>query len=155
MQLLRSLGWCCGLLLSATAMAQAPQQSIFDYLAGSGRGNVTIHQPEYIRSLIGRRSLGGMALTENATKARGFRIQVYSGNKPNSKDVATQREALVKSLHPDIPTYVNYNAPFWKLRIGNFASREEAEGMLNELKLAFPQYGREMYVVRDVILIPF
>ena len=55
---------------------------------------------------------------------------------------------------PDVPTYVSYNAPFWKLRVGDFRSHEEAYHMMRQLMAAFPKYGKEMYIVREEIKIP-
>lgn len=144
--------------MAGVARAQVPQQSIFDYLAQSqpGKGNVKIVQSDYVRSLVSRRSLlvASTADEGSVMKMRGFRIQVYSGNRPNSRSVATSREAKIRGLMPEVETYVNYEAPFWKLRVGNYTSSLEAEQALISLRRALPEYRREMYVVRDVVLLP-
>ena len=68
--------------------------------------------------------------------------------------VAFRKEKEIKELFPEIPTYVTYNAPFWKLRVGDFRSHEEAYHMMRLLMGAFPKYGKEMYIVREEIKIP-
>ena len=47
-----------------------------------------------------------------------------------------------------------YNAPFWRLRIGDFRSHEEAYHMQRLLMDAFPAYRKEMYIVREEVKIP-
>ena len=51
-------------------------------------------------------------------------------------------------------TYIIYNSPFFRLRVGDFRSYEEANRALQDLKNAFPQFAREMRVVRDKINVP-
>ena len=53
-----------------------------------------------------------------------------------------------------MPTYVTYDAPFWKLRVGDFRSHEEAYHLMRQLMKAFPAFGKEMYIVREEIQIP-
>ena len=64
------------------------------------------------------------------------------------------KEKEIKELFPDVPTYVTYNAPFWRLRIGDFRSHEEAYHMQRLLMDAFPAYRKEMYIVREEVKIP-
>ena len=93
--------------------------------------------------------------TETFLKVQGFRAQVFSGNNQRkSKDEAFRKEKEIKELFPDVPTYVTYHAPFWKLRVGDFRSHEEAYHMMRLLMDAFPSYGKEMYIVREEIKIP-
>lgn len=134
--------------------------SIFDALEKSapGEGRVVIHQSEAIRKLVGERMRGeNVEATDSLVylKMQGYRTQVFSGNNQRaSKDEAFQKEKEIKELFPDLPTYVTYTAPFWKLRVGDFRSHEEAYRMMRILMDAFPQYGKEMYIVREEIKIP-
>jgi hypothetical protein len=124
------------------------------------KGNVTIDQPEAIRNMIGaRRAMA--ADIETATdgktylKYQGYRVQVFSGNdQRTSKDEAFKIEREMKDLIPGIPTYVTYNAPFWRLRIGDYNSHEEAFHVQRQLMQAFPKYGKEMYIIREDIRFP-
>lgn len=50
-------------------------------------------------------------------------------------------------------TYVVYNSPYWRLRVGNFKTNEEAQTAAEELRMAFPSYAREIRVVRDRIVV--
>jgi hypothetical protein len=118
------------------------------------KGSVIIDQPAAILRLIGARqpdtAIETTADGKSYIKIQGFRVQVFSGNSQRiSKDEAFKREKEIKELIPDIPTYVTYNAPFWRLRIGNFNSHEEAFHIQRQLTQAFPHYGKEMYIVKE------
>lgn len=152
-------------LLAATAdaYAQWPEEkivTIFDSLEerGLGKGQVIIHQPEALRRMVGTRLSGSnVEKTDSVAflKVQGFRTQVFSGNNQrSSKDEAFRKEKEINELFPDVPTYVTYTAPFWKLRVGDFRSHEEAYHMMRLLMDAFPSYGKEMYIVKEEIKIP-
>ena len=150
----------CILLLFAFMMAGT--SSLFAQTAlqrsGLGKGEVVINQSAAIREMVGERMRGAnVETTDSLTflKVQGYRTQVFSGNNQRvSKDEAFRKEKEIKELFPEIPTYVTYNAPFWKLRVGDFRSHEEAYHMMRLLMGAFPKYGKEMYIVREEIKIP-
>lgn len=134
--------------------------TIFDSLAepGAGKGEVVIRQSEAVRNLVGARKHGANVERSQGNsylKVEGFRAQVFSGNNQRlSKSEAYDKEKEVNEAFPDVPTYVTYVAPFWKLRVGDFRTHDEAYHMLRQLKEAFPTYGKEMYIVPETIQIP-
>lgn len=146
--------------VSAQEATDEPIQTIFDDLQTSktGKGEVIIHQPEALRKMIGVRMYGeNVEKTDSSTylKIQGFRTQVFSGNdQRKSKDEAFEKEKMIKELFPTVPTYVTYTAPFWKLRVGDFRSHEEAYHMQRLLMTAFPSFGKEMYIVKEEVRIP-
>lgn len=157
----------CGIVcLSVCAKAQMQADTtvhvvtIFDRLARSeaGKGTVHIHQSEDIRAMVGAHKYGENVEQEGENtflKIPGYRAQVFSGNNQRkSKDEAFKKEEEIKELFPDIPTYVTYNAPFWKLRVGDFRSHEEAYQLMRQLMEAFPAYAKEMYIVKEEVKIP-
>ena len=148
------------LCFTSTLWGQTGRSTIFDALSrhGVGEGEVVVHQSAAIERLIGERMAGANVETTDSVaylRIQGYRTQVFSGNNQRaSKDEAFNKEKEIKELFPDVPTYVSYNAPFWKLRVGDFRSHEEAYHMMRQLMAAFPKYGKEMYIVREEIKIP-
>lgn len=136
------------------------RSTIFEELQrfGQGRGIVVIHQSPAIRNLVGERMRGANVETTDSLiylKVQGYRTQVFSGNNQRvSKDEAFRKEKEIHELFPEVPTYITYDAPFWKLRVGDFRSHEEAYHMMRLLMEAFPAFGKEMYIVREEIKIP-
>lgn len=78
-------------------------------------------------------------------KIKGFRIQITS---TNSRDQAFNAKAAVQSKFPDQKVYTTYQAPLFKVRVGDFLKREDAEKYRKLMLSIFPD---GMYVVEDVI----
>lgn len=129
--------------------------SIIDALQESvpGKGEVEIKQSAAIRNLVGTRR-EFMDSDIQYLDVTGYRTQVFSGNLRTSREEAYTKEKEIKEIFPDLTTYVEYMAPFWRLRVGDYRSREEAYHAMRLLMDAFPSYAKEMYIVRDEVKIP-
>lgn len=87
-------------------------------------------------------------------KMGGYRIQVFSDSNPSTaKAEARARARNINARFPQFGTYVVYSSPYWRLRVGNFRTQDEANAAAHELKDAFPSYSREIRVVKDRITI--
>ena len=93
------------------------------------------------QALINKRT---SALTSNG-KVKGFRIQITS---TNSRDQAFNVKTLVLSKFPDQKVYTTYQAPLFKVRVGDFIKREDAERYRKLMLSIFPT---GLYVVEDVV----
>jgi hypothetical protein len=91
--------------------------------------------------------------TQQSIQARsvGYRIQAFSDNTASAKALAQQRARNIAMKFPQYRSYISYNAPSWRLRIGDFKSQDDAQKALQRVRAAFPAYGREMIIVRDRI----
>lgn len=76
---------------------------------------------------------------------KGYRLQVIS---TNSRDQAFRIKTELLSRFPDHKTYTSYQSPLFKVRIGNFVKREDAEQFRKLLNRFYP---KGVYVVEDVI----
>jgi hypothetical protein len=83
-------------------------------------------------------------LTSNG-QYKGYRVQVIS---TNSRDQAFRIKTELLSRFPDQKTYTSYQSPLFKVRIGNFIRREDAEQFRKTVNRFYPQ---GVYVVEDVI----
>jgi hypothetical protein len=76
---------------------------------------------------------------------RGFRIQVISTSK---RDDAFQMKADLENRFPNEKTYIIFQSPSFKVRIGNFIKKEEANKFKTELNKIFPN---GVYIVDDAV----
>jgi glutamine cyclotransferase len=76
---------------------------------------------------------------------KGYRIQVISTNK---RDEATFTQADLQLKYPDEKIYLSFQSPSYKVRIGNFLKKEEAEKFKTELNKIFPN---GVYIVEDAV----
>lgn len=90
--------------------------------------------------------------TREQVQIQGYRVQVFSSNQQQTaKTEAFRVEKLITESTIESPTYVLYNPPFWKVRVGNFRTQEEAQLMKEEIVRILPELQGETYVVRDQI----
>lgn len=75
----------------------------------------------------------------------GFRIQVI--NSPDRNKVFAVKTKIYQQF-PELKPYLMYQAPNYKLKVGNFKTQEEAEDYQKQLSRLFPS---GMYVIRDTI----
>lgn len=86
----------------------------------------------------------------NQTKS-GYRIEIYADNNRSAKTEAAKRKATVQARFPKYKVYQIFESPFWRVRLGDFRSRNEATDVMAEIKRAFPSYSPYLRVVRDRI----
>lgn len=80
----------------------------------------------------------------------GYRVQVFSSNaQKTAKDESLTIERRLRSAFPEYGVYRIYSSPFWKVRIGDFRTMEDAQQFRNEIVKAFPELKRETYTVRE------
>jgi len=135
-------------------------QNIITDLETSKTGEGTVHitcDPKIIE-LLGtptaspRPSDSG---NENGSmKGVGYRIQIYMDNSPKAKNEVTRIQSLFNGTFPDVGTYVNYNAPNWRVFVGDFRTKDEANAFKQNIQNSLPELGREMYIVPSRINLP-
>ena len=110
--------------------------------------NVSITQPEELNARLVRSSSSGN--NGEVTSGAGYRLQVYSNNNARTaKSEAAARASQISERFPQWSTYVSWDAPYWRLRVGDFVTYQEATAAMSEMKQAFPAFRREIRVVRD------
>jgi len=119
----------------------------FQQLAAQEKGKVLVTKDPQIDSLIARRlELNRAGLTGNNVTLSGFRVQIFSGL---DRQIAYSEQAKFKARYPGINTYISYTQPNYKLRVGDFRTRLEAEKLMNELK----KYYTSMFIFSEMIIL--
>jgi hypothetical protein len=72
---------------------------------------------------------------EAKKSSKGFRIQVLN---TTDRTQALNAKSKLLSLYPEHKSYLMYQAPYFKLRIGNFSDRKEADDLKKQLSRLFP-----------------
>lgn len=143
--------------------AQNSNRAILDELTRDipAKGTVRIYEDETIKEILGRSMAPPRTVyttrdgSTQYVKMRGYKIQAFSGNNQRtSKNEAYYKQGLINSGFPEQETIVSFDSPFWRLRVGNFKSREDANSALRTMRDAFPAFGKEMYIVMDEVKIP-
>ncbi|SEW03291.1 Sporulation related domain-containing protein [Chitinophaga sp. YR573] len=115
-----------GLLIGGMAVAQD------NALAANTDGGVKVVKDSRLDLLIKKQIYINTLAIRNQP---GFRVQLISTNKRNE---ANDIKAKVMQLYPDYRTYLEYQPPYFKVRIGDFKSRDEATDFREKLSTNFP-----------------
>lgn len=68
------------------------------------------------------------------TTVRGFRVQIFLGP---SRSAAYAEQARFQQLFKEIDTYIMYEEPNYRVKVGDFRSRAEAERLAQGLRGQF------------------
>jgi hypothetical protein len=109
-------------------------------------GSVEIIQDARISTLVEKH----IQLNEIQKGVPGFRVQIFFASGNNSKPNANKIKSDFLAKYPRVKAYVIYQEPYYKVRVGDFRSRLEAQGFLNIVTFDFPS----SYIVSDEIQIP-
>lgn len=111
---------------------------------------VTVHQDSAITQLMLDKRLG---YVRGEQIKEGFRVQIYASNRQQlAKKEASELQLRIEALI-DVPVYTISEPPFWKVRIGNFETRDSANEYKNTFLQLFPELTGSTYVVPDKIII--
>ncbi len=108
--------------------------------------SVIIHKDPRIDLLMNKQIEINEITTRNSRRsAAGFRILVISSN--NRTKVLDAKTKIYRQF-PELKAYMMYQAPFFRLKVGNFKDREEAESYLSGIQKLFDS---NIYIVPDTI----
>ncbi len=102
--------------------------------------NTLIRQSQQVR-----RALYDRVASKDSTEFSGFRIRIYLGSRPTSREESLRALDRFNSKYPYIQAYRSYTTPNFKVSVGNFRTRTDAEFLLNLIKGDFP----EAFIVRE------
>jgi hypothetical protein len=109
------------------------------------RGQVTIIKDDRIEQLI--KSKSQIIPPATSPQIPGFRVQLIFDS--NKKVIDDARAKFINS-NPKIDTYINYNAPNFILKVGDFRTKLEADRLKDAMMREFPT----CFVVKEMINLP-
>jgi len=133
---------CLGQTLTEKAKVTDYQKQphiVKDTSAQVEKGEIRIIGNEQISELNVLRS-------EYPPSLKGYRVQLFFGDRQE----AIEMKAKFADKYPDTPTYISFLAPNFRLRVGDFRTKIEAE----KLKKSIESDYQSAYIVRDDIELP-
>ena len=134
--------------------AQVKQVTVIDELETfvPGEGIIQITADPKITALVGILSPEVSTSTKSYVASSGYRLQVFmSNNSGTARKEMSDKVSLIKGVFPEINVYTGYSAPNWRLFVGDFRTKEEADVFKQKLLKAIPELGKEMYIVSDKV----
>ena len=78
---------------------------------------------------------------------KGYRVQIYNGS---DREKAIKIKTDFMRLFPGMHTYLTYAAPCFRVKVGDYRNRAEAEGMLRETN---SMYDSPTMIVPDMVTV--
>ena len=94
------------------------------------KGTVRIESSAKIDQIVAQKK----QYNKNLKTYKGYRIQLFYGSEKGSYDIRNE----FKVLFSEIPTKIVFSSPEWKVQVGNYKSRLEADRALVDIKKEFP-----------------
>jgi hypothetical protein len=121
--------------LVSTAVAQVDSTS-----------SIVIHRDPRLAVLIKKQAqINEETTRESRRNVPGYRIQVIN---TSDRNAAISAKTKVYQIFPELKSYLLYQSPYFRLRVGNFKDQEEANEYLKSLSKHFPG---NVFLVRDII----
>jgi hypothetical protein len=117
------------LLITASLRLQAQNIHICDGKAVIP-GEVHVYADPQIMAIGEKTEL----LPDQETTVPGYRVQIYNGN---DRALAQKIKTDILQAHPDLPVYLIYETPYFKVRLGDYRDKIEAQKMLHDMKLLY------------------
>ena len=113
---------------------------------GQDTSFVVVHKDPRIDLLIKKEADINLAIKRsNSRTARGYRLMVLNTAK---RDEAISAKTRIYTYFPELKAYLIYQSPYFKLKAGNFRTRDEAEKYQKELSVYFP---KGVFIISETI----
>ena len=111
----------------------------------SGVG-VVVHKDPRVDLLVKKQaSINTVSKKSIGRTMRGYRLIVINTNK---REDAIAAKTKVYTYFPELKAYLTYQAPFFRLKAGNFKTRDEAEKYKKQMAPLFP---KGVFILNDTI----
>jgi hypothetical protein len=108
--------------------------------------SVVIHKDPRVEALAKKQAALNAAIKKaSARSMRGYRLLVINTNKRNE---AIDAKTKIYTYFPELKAYLIYQTPYFKLKAGNFRTRDEADRYRKNLNAVFP---KGVYIINDTI----
>ncbi|MCK5823043.1 MAG: SPOR domain-containing protein [Bacteroidales bacterium] len=112
-------------------------------------GQINIYQSESIKSLVNK----FVYIHKKQRGIKGYRIQIFSASGQQARNEAKIKRSEFVSTYPDFDyrlIYPLYQPPFFKIRVGDYRTKEEALKFYKQVVKQFPN----SYIVKAIINYP-
>ncbi len=97
-----------------------------------------------------RNALNNYIRSNSGKTIQGYRIRVYYANTPQARTHSESKAAYVRTQFPENGVYRTFEAPNYKVTVGDFRSKEEALKIYMTLKGIYPT----AYIIKENINYP-
>ena len=120
--------------------------SLFSQETKQDSGNIRIIQDDKVDLLVSKH----IQINQNHKGIDGFRIQIFFDSGNNSKIKAKSIYESFLAKYPNVGVYLTFKTPNYKVRVGDFRTKLDAQRFLNEILTDYPN----AWIIDDQINLP-
>ena len=109
-------------------------------------GDIHIYQDPRVDTLLQLHK----DLNVKSPRIDGWRVNIFFETGNNSKKLAMEAKAGFVQKYPNVPSYLVFQEPYYKIRVGDYRTQLEAEKFLKIIAAEYPN----AFVVEDKINFP-
>jgi len=130
----------------AQSLPSQDRDSSWTQIPDSSSSSVIIHKDSRLDLLMKKQAEINEVTSRDLRRfVKGFRLMIINTNK---RDEALAAKTKVYTNFPELKAYLLYQSPYFKLKVGNFRERKEAEDYQKRLNYYFP---KGVFIMNDVI----
>jgi hypothetical protein len=133
------MNWILSLFMLMAHMTMMGQEPVV-------QGETNIIRDDRVDALLDKH----VQINQEFNGLTGYRIQIFFDSGSNAKNKANNERRRFMTLFSQTKAYVTFDAPNFKVRVGNFRTRLDAEKFLREIQKHFEM----AYVVPSKIELP-
>ena len=112
----------------------------------ANQGTIAIYQDSSLLRLFNKH----ISINQNDINLSGWRIQIYNSSGKEAREEANEVRNKFMNSYFDTKAYLIYQPPFFKIRVGDFRTKQEAFALYKTLLTIYPL----SYLVQDKINLP-
>ncbi len=135
--------------LALLSAAPALGQRVSNYVERLARADSTSARATVIEHGEAAGAIARLQASGSQKAIRGYRIRIFFDNSQNARPAASAALGRFREMFPDIPAYMAYENPYFKVTVGNCITNEEAIILWGRIKPFFDK----AFVIREDISI--
>lgn len=109
-------------------------QDVFDRLSE----NVVVNQSEALRTAMAAHVERNAKRAASGLADQTFRIRIFFDSGQSARAASEAAASRFKTLHPGVPVSRSFTDPFFKVTVGNYATKADAANALKTIQQEFP-----------------
>jgi hypothetical protein len=108
--------------------------------------NIIVHKDPRLDLLVKKQvQINEETSREGRRTAKGYRLMIIN---TNNRDEAIAAKSKIYTYFPELKAYLFYQSPYFRLKVGNFTERKDAETYQKRLNIYFP---KGVFIMNDIV----
>ena len=127
----------CTAALAQTQKEEVPAEPSYDVFQSLSQ-YVTVHQSPEVNAAMAAHIERNERRTASGLTDQTYSIRIFFDSGQSARSESEAAAARFRNLHPGVPVSRTYTNPFFKVTVGNYSSKADANAALKGIQQEFP-----------------